>query len=181
MSKYVKDLMAKDLQSRLEGVDQAIVVNVIGIDANSTVQLRKQLREKDIHLMVVKNSMARRATEGTPLAEAFSGIDGSCAVVWGGEDIVSLAKEINKLAEDDKEFAQFEARGGVMEGEALTPEKVKEISKWPSRAEQLSLLVGQILGPGRTLAAQLIGPGGQLASQIKQKGESEGEAESAEG
>ena len=57
--------------------------------------------------------------------------------------------------------------------EALTPERVKEISKWPSRAEQLSMLVGQIMGPGAQLAAQLKGPGGSLVSQIKQVGEEE--------
>jgi ribosomal protein L10 len=61
-----------------------------------------------------------------------------------------------------------------MDGEQLTPGRVKEISKWPSRAEQLSMLVGQILGPGSTLVSQLVGPGGQLVSQIKQVGEEEG-------
>ena len=55
--------------------------------------LRKQLREKNIQLVMVKNSMARRATEGTPLAAAFESMEGSLAVVWGGEDIISLAKE----------------------------------------------------------------------------------------
>ena len=120
--------------------------------------------------MVVKNSLARRATEGTPLAAAFQTVEGSLAVVWGGEDVVSLAKEVTRLAEV-KEYEPFGARGGVMDGEPLSAEDVKRISSWPNRTEQLSLLVGQILGPGRTLAAQLEGPGAQLASQIKQKGE----------
>ncbi len=61
------------------------------------------------------------------------------------------------------------------------PQQVKEVSSWPSREEQLSLLIGQILGPGAKLAAQLLGPGGALASQIKQKSEEEEKsAESAE-
>ena len=55
----------------------------------------------------------------------------------------------------------------------LTAEEVKEVSKWPSREEQLSLLMGQILGPGATLSAQLLGPGKLVASQVKQKGEGE--------
>jgi ribosomal protein L10 len=63
----------------------------------------------------------------------------------------------------------------VLDGEKLTPEKVDEVSKWPTREEQLSLLIGQILGPGATLAAQLTGPGSALASQIAQKGEGEEE------
>lgn len=168
MSKFVKDLMTRDFGKRLEGVDEALLVNVIGIDANQTVVLRKELREKDIQLMVVKNSLAKRATEGTPLASAFSGTEGTLAVMWGSEDIVSLAKEATRLNDSD-DFAKFETRGGVMDGEPLTAERVKEISKWPSREEQLSILVGQILSPGSTLSGALCGPGGMLASQIKQK------------
>ncbi len=170
MSKYVKDLVAKDFASRLEGVDDALLVNVVGLDANSTVVLRRELREKNIQLMMVKNSLAKRATEGTPLAAAFEGVEGTLAMVWGGEDFISLAKEVVAL-DSGSEYPEFEARGGVMDGECLTPEKVKAISKWPNRQEQLSLLVGQILAPGANLSSQLLGPGGALASQIKQKSE----------
>jgi ribosomal protein L10 len=145
---------------------------VIGLTANKTVELRKSLRAKDIHLLVVKNSLARRATEGTNLASAFEGAQGTLAVVWGGEDFVSLAKEITALDKDD-EYKEFEARGGVMDGEQLTADRVKEISKWPSRLEQLSILSGQILSPGGGLAGCLVGPSGALASQIKQKSEGE--------
>ncbi len=170
MSKYVKALITDDLRKRLDGVSDLLLVDVIGLENNQNVILRKQLREKDIRLLVVKNSLAHRATEGTVLAPAFEGIEGTCAVVWGGEDIVSLAKEIMKLA-NDKAFEPFSPKGGVMDGKALSADQVKAISKWPSRTEQLSLLVGQILNPGATLSAQLQGPGRQLASQIKQTGE----------
>ncbi|MDH3717345.1 MAG: 50S ribosomal protein L10, partial [Planctomycetota bacterium] len=74
-------------------------------------------------------------------------------------------------------YEGFVPRGGVMDGASLTSEEVVQVSKWPSREEQLSILVGQILSPGATLAAQLIGPGGALASQIKQKAEDGPEAE----
>ena len=171
MSKYVKELITKELGSKLDSIDDALLVNVIGLDANSSVALRKELREKSIGLMVVKKSLARRATEGTPLATALTDMEGSLAVCWGSEDFVSLAKEITRLHDDEEAYAQFETRGGVMDGEQLTPDRVKEISKWPSRSEQLSLLVGQILGPGRTLAAAIVGPGGTLAGQITQKSE----------
>ena len=170
MSKLVKDLMMKDFARRLDGVDDCLLVNVIGLDANNTVVLRKRLREKNISLMVVKNSLVRRATEGGPLSNAFKDIEGAMAVVWGAEDFVSLAKEVADL-DKGTDFDEFTARGGVMDGQSLTADKVKEISKWPNREEQLSLLVGQILGPGANLAAQLIGPGGALASQVKQKSE----------
>jgi large subunit ribosomal protein L10 len=170
MSKYVKELVTDHLRNRLQGVDDALLVNTVGLDANADNQLRGELEAKGIQLMVVKNSLAARATEGTTLLPLFSDLSGTAAVCWGGEDIVGLAKEVARLAEDEQ-YKAFETRRGVMDGEVLTAEQVAEVSKWPSRQEQLSLLVGQILGPGAKLAAQLNGPGGALVSQIKKKAE----------
>lgn len=168
MSKTVKDLLAKDIASRLSDVENCIVANMIGLEANTAVQLRRRLREKDMNVMVVKNSMARRATEGTALSAAFEGLDGTAAVVWGGEDFVSLVKEVVEL-DKAPEYEAFSARGGVMDGEQLTPEKVKEISKWPSRTEQLSILSGQLTSPWTKLQSQMTGPAGMLASQVEKK------------
>ncbi|MCG8587247.1 MAG: 50S ribosomal protein L10 [Pirellulales bacterium] len=170
MSKYVKDLMTNDLKQKLDGVGDVLVVNVIGMDSLSTTSLRRRLRSKNISLSVVKNSMAKRATEGTPLAPAFEGLEGSAAVVWGAEDVVSLAKEVVSIAED-KEFEGFQTVGGAMDGQPLSADEVTAVSKWPSREEMLAKLVGQILGPGAQLASQIGGPGGTLAGQIKSKGE----------
>jgi large subunit ribosomal protein L10 len=172
MSKYVKNLITDELKQRWEGVADVLLVNVIGMEANQNVVLRKHLRDKGIHLLVVKNSLARRATEGTSLAAAFQSTEGSLAVVWGAEDTISLAKEIVRLSENEQ-FKPFAPKGGVMDGAALSAEQVKQVSKWPSRAEQLSLLVGQILSPGATLSAQLLGTGARLSSQIKKKSEAE--------
>ncbi|MGL4513139.1 MAG: 50S ribosomal protein L10 [Lacipirellulaceae bacterium] len=172
MSKFVKELIAQDLSSRWEGVTDLLTVDVMAMETNSNVALRKRLREKNIQLLVVKNSLARKATEGTCLAPAFEGSAGSLAVVWGGEDIVSLAKEVTAIA-GDKAFAKFEPRGGVLDGSKLSADEVAKVSKWPTRTEMLSTLMGQILGPGATLSAQLLGPGAKLASQIKKKADDE--------
>jgi large subunit ribosomal protein L10 len=178
MSKYVKDLITNELKSRLEGVSDAILVNVIGMEANSNVELRKELRKKNIHLLVLKNSLGRRATEGSTLAPAFEGSTGSSAIVWGSDDVVSLAKEITRLAADAK-YKPFAPKGGAMDGSRLSAEDVTAVSKWPSREEQLSILVGQILSPGAKLSSQLLGTGAKLASQIKKKSEEEGSSPEA--
>jgi large subunit ribosomal protein L10 len=179
MSKYVKDLIVQDLKQRLDGIQDALLVDVVGMDANSNNRLRRELEGKDIHLLVIKNSLARRAAQGGPLEAMFDGIDGSSAVCWGGEDIVSLAKQITKMTGDDR-FAPFQARGGVMDGAKLTAEDVKAVSKWPSRPEQLSILAGQILSVGANLASQLTSTAAALASQIQQKAEGEPEAAPAD-
>ena len=172
MSKYVKNLITDHFRERLEGVNDALLVNVIGLDANANNRLRTELQTKDINLMVVKNSLAARATEGAPLSAMFDGLTGTAAVCWGCEDIVSLAKEVTRLAKD-QQYDPFGARAGMMDGQRLSAEQVTEVSGWPSRTEQLSILLGQILGPGANLASQLTGPAGALASQIQQLAEEE--------
>lgn len=178
MSKYVKELLTDEIGKRLDGVQDALLVNISGMTANANSALRVALRKKNIRMTMVKNSLARRASEGTSLSSAFTGIEGSTAIIWGGEDIVGLAKEVIKLTKE-KSFAQFIPKGGVLDGSALSATDVEMVSKWPSRGEQLSLLLGQILSPGANLVSQLLSPGGALASQIEQKGEGEGESEAA--
>ena len=153
----------------MQDVHDALLVNVVGLDANTNTRLRAELRSKNIQVVVVKNSLAARATEGTPLAPMFEGVTGTAAICWGGEDIVSLAKEITKLAKDDK-YEPFEARGGVMDGERLTAEQVEQVSKWPSRDEQLSMLVGQILSPGADLVSQLTRVGRRVGQPDRAEG-----------
>ena len=166
MSKFVKNLIVDQIKKELAEVQDCVLVNVIGLDAEESGKLRDRLHEKSIHIRVVKKSLAVRATEGTSLAPAFDGVGGSVAVCWGGNDFVSMVKELVDLDKDQDNFETFATCGGVLDGEALTPAAVAEISKWPTREEALSTLVGQLLGPGATLAAQLIGPGGTLAAQI---------------
>jgi large subunit ribosomal protein L10 len=169
MSKYVKNLIAEHLHNSLKDVNDALLVNMVGLTANANNRLRGELAGKKINVIVVKNSLAARATEGTSLGPMFEGLTGTSAICWGCEDIVSLAKEIIRLAHDEKN-KPFEARGGVMEGSRLTADQVAQVAKWPSRKEQLSILLGQILSPGANLVSQLLRVGSDLASQIEQKG-----------
>ena len=59
MSKPVKNLLIDDLRSRLQGVNDCLLVNVIGLNSEKTSKLRSELRKKNIHLQVIKNSMAQ--------------------------------------------------------------------------------------------------------------------------
>jgi len=172
MSKYVKNLITEDLRERLAGVHDAILVSVVGLDANADNSLRAELSSKDINLLVVKKSLAARATNGTPLGPMFDAVAGSAAICWGAQDIVALAKEVVRLAKKD-EYKAFTPRGGVLDGESLTAEQVEQVSKWPTREEQLSILMGQVLSPGARLSSQLISVGAALASQVERQGNEE--------
>jgi outer membrane cobalamin receptor len=67
----------------------------------------------------------------------------------------------------------FEIKAAVLDGEALNSTEAADVSKWPTREEQISLLLGQIVGVGAKLNSQIIAVGGGLASQIKQLAEKE--------
>ena len=170
MSKAVKSMLVEDLKGRLGGVGELIVVSLGRLDAQKTTQLRQQLRKKRINLQLVKNSLARRVVAGTPLEPAFARAEGMLAVAWGGEDVVDLAKELDRLA-GVKDFEGFECRGGALDGSRLEPADVKRVAKWPTRAEQLSLLSGQISSLAGRLAGQIVAAGGVLAGQIKSRAE----------
>ncbi|MGL4594501.1 MAG: 50S ribosomal protein L10 [Thermoguttaceae bacterium] len=170
MSKYVKQLITNGVAKRLDGVQYLMLVGFSGLTAPATKKLRDTLADKGISLMVIKNSLARRATEGTPLSVAFDQMAGSYALCWGATDVVTLAKELVKLTKD-KALTGFEIKGAVLDGESLTAAQAAEVSKWPTREEQISLLVGQIVGVGSKLTSQLIAIGGKLASQLAKLGE----------
>ena len=117
-------------------------------------------------MMVVKNSLARRATEGTPLAAAFEQAEGT----WpssGARDMVA-AGQGNRPAAGDKEFAPFEPGRRDGRRAARPPSRSSRSASGRAAQEQLSLLLGQILSPGAMLVSQLTSAGGALASQIKQ-------------
>jgi ribosomal protein L10 len=173
MSKFVKQLVTNDIAKRLDGVQYLMLVGLTGIDANKTVNLRATLASKGISLLVIKNSMAKRATEGTPLASAFQNMTGAYALCWGATDIVTLAKELVKLTKE-KTLQGFEIRGAVLDGEALAAAQAVDISKWPTREEQIAILLGQILGVGAKLSGQFIAFGGKIASQIAKIADKDG-------
>ena len=166
MSKFVKQLVTNDIAKRLAGVPHLMLVGLTGIDANKNKNLRATLADKGINLLFIKNSLAKRATEGTPLAPAFENMTGVYALCWGASDIVTLAKELVKLAKD-KNLQGFEIRGAVLDGEALGAAQAIDVSKWPTREEQIAILLGQILSVGATLSGQFIAFGSKLASQIE--------------
>ena len=140
------------------------------------------MRKKRISLQLVKNSLARRAMLGTPLEPALEEAEGMLAIAWGGDDVVDLAKELDRLS-GVKDFDGFECRGGALDGARLDAGDVKKVAKWPTRVEQLSILSGQISSLAGTLAGQIVSAGGTLAGQISQRADdlekAGGEADSA--
>jgi len=171
MSKPIKEMLIAHIQSRLGDVRELLVIDVSRLDAVSTNRFRLGLREKDISVLSVRNSLARRALNEVGVSALDSCLCGSSTLVWGGEDIVALSKEITRWA---RELEPIEIRGGTAEGTSLDAAAVDALSKSPSRVELIGQIAGMALGPGGRLVSALLGSGGQVAGQIKSIADAEG-------
>ena len=176
MSKRIKEMLVTDLQQRIGDTTEILVVDSSRLDAISDNRFRLALREKDISVLTVKNSMALRALHSREITELDPILEGPSSLVYGGEDIVSLSKEIAGWV-DELGPELIAIKGGVLEGTTLSKGDVEELSRSPSREELIGLIAGLLLAPGAKLAAALLGPGGKLAGQIEAIADGKGAAD----
>ena len=113
MSKPLKELVRKELIRRFQGLTSLAVVGFTGLDGNATNAIRGRLRGKDIHMTVVKNSLARQAFQELGLAAAVDLLDGPCAIAYGQESVVTVVRE---LLEIHREFPKLIVKAAVLEG-----------------------------------------------------------------
>ncbi len=164
MSKRIKDLITAELEGKFRGSDSMVVVDYTGINATDTNRLRGALRKKDVKFTVVRNAMAARALNNVGLKGADSLLVGANALVYGGESIVDLVKE---LVEQSKTLDKLKIKGSLVEGQVLDNKATADLAKMPNKKELQSMIVGQLLSPGRTLAGQIVGPGRNIGGIIK--------------
>src|SRR5262245_4112298 len=176
MSKSVKKLLVDDLRKSFGGVQDILVISVGGVDGIQNNQMRLALRQKNIRVQVVKNSLTKRLFDEIGLGPAAQVLEGPSAVAWGGPTIVDLAKEISDWAGKVK---KLEIKGGATAGQTLTAAQVTALSKLPSREELLARVVSLALSPARRVAGMLGSPAGRIASQLKTKAEGAPEADAA--
>jgi large subunit ribosomal protein L10 len=175
MSKAIKSLMMSEIRREIGEARDLLVLNTAKLDGVTDNKLRLALRKKGIHLLQVKNSLARRALSESGISLDHA-LEGPSTLVWGGEDIVSLSKEIAQWV---KQVKELEVKGGTADGQAIDAQGFESLSKSPGRQELLSQIAGLILSPGARLAAALLGPGGKVAGQVKTLADKEEGAASA--
>jgi len=168
MSRAVKELLRKELVRRFAGVDSLAVVDFTGLDAVTTRDVRARLREKHIHMTVVKNSIARQAFREVGLDVALELLDGPCAVAFAEDGCdVGVVTVVRELLDIHKESPALTVKGALLDGEVFGQDRIEELSKYPTRAEAVAKLVACMLGPAGRLAAAALGPGSKLAGAIK--------------
>lgn len=170
MSKKIKNLIERELGKQFAGVEGVAVINPRGMDGKKNNNLRRKLHDKGLKMLVVKNTLARRASATTKIKGFDSLLDGPSAVIFGKAGLPEVAR---LLLDEKKADDKLELRGVFFDGEAYAGEDgVKTVGSFPTREEAIAGIVSAILGAGGGLVAALQGPGGSIGgilSAIEEK------------
>ena len=165
MSKVVKELLIREYRERVADATDALLVDIRALNAAQNTQFRSGLRQKGIRVTVVRNQLAAKAFTGSPLGALESLLTGPSAIVYGGETVVDVAREVVEAA---KKIKGVELKGAVLDGEIFTGKAgVEALSKFPTRVEAQGQVVQLVLSPASNLASAIVGPGSAIASLLK--------------
>jgi large subunit ribosomal protein L10 len=162
MSKPLKSMITDELKKRYQGVNDACVVSLSGLNVEDTQTLRRDLDSKAMQVHVIRNSLARRAFAGGPLEGLAKRLVGPCALVTGGDSVIEVAKTLVHWA---KSLKNIELKVASLDGDADFT--VEQVSQLKTRLEVLGDVAMLVASPGRALAGCIGSPGGKIAGCLK--------------
>ena len=162
----LKQPVVQAIVDDITGAQSVVLVNYHGLTVAQDTALRKELREAGITYKVCKNTMMKRAFEGTDFAQLDEYLEGPNAIAISKDDATAPARILAKFAKDAK---ALELKAGVVEGEKYDAAGITAIAAIPGR----DVLLGRLLGSMQS-------PIANLARVLNQIAEKDGEAPAAE-
>ena len=155
-----KQVVIDEIKDKFERAQSAVVIDYMGITVAQTDAMRKKLREAGVDYTIYKNTLVKRAIDGTDYAEMAEILEGPSAFAFSYEDATAPARVLNEAI---KEFKKMEFKGGFVEGDFYDKDGITQIASIPSREVLISKFMGSIQSPIANFA--------RVVKQIAEKGE----------
>ena len=138
-----KKAVVAEVSSQVAKAQSVVLAEYRGIEVGDLTKLRAKARESGVYLRVLKNTLVRRAVEGTTFADLSSHMVGP--LIYGiAEDPIAAAKVLNDFAKSNDKLI---LKAGSYAGETLDAASVKALASIPSREELLAKLLGVMMAP----------------------------------
>lgn len=148
-----KKATVESINQSISDAQTMVIAEYQGISVDSMTRLRANARKENVYLHVLKNTLARRAVEGTSFAALADQMTGPL-VYAASEDPVAAAKVLHQFAKQDDKVV---IKAGSYNGELMDAAQVASLASIPSRDELLAKLLGIMQAPvsgfARCLAA----------------------------
>ncbi|MGG5316843.1 50S ribosomal protein L10 [Enterococcus sp. AZ072] len=144
-----KAAIVDEVTEKFTAAASAVIVDYRGLTVDQVTRLRKQLRDANVEMKVIKNSILSRAAEKAGLEGLGEVFTGPTAVAFSNEDVVAPAKIIDEFS---KEAEALEIKGGIIEGKVASIEEITALAKLPNRDGLLSMLLSVLQAPVRNVA-----------------------------
>jgi large subunit ribosomal protein L10 len=166
VNKQEKKEAIDELHEKFARAKTAIITGYTGINVEQITDLRAKLRTSKVEYRVVKNTLARKAVEGTSLEPLKDYFVGPVGIALGFDDVVAPAKV---LFDFNKIQAKLELKIGVLHGKLLKPADIKALASLPSLNALRGKIVGLLQAPASRMVGVLAAPAGQIARVMKAK------------
>jgi large subunit ribosomal protein L10 len=147
-----KEQELQDLTAAFKAASTAIVVDYKGLNVPAVTELRNQLRGAKAKYKVVKNTLAIRASKGTPFETLEKHFVGTTAVAYTDADAVALAKALTTFM---KGAPALKVKAAVVQGQAIQPAQVADLASLPGKPELYAKLLYVLQAPMQQLVTVL--------------------------
>ncbi len=158
-----KKAVVAEVAEVASGAISAIAAEYRGLTVGEMTELRAKARESGVYLRVVRNSLARRAIEGTDFECMQEGLTGPLVMAFSQEDPGSAARVIAEFAKEHKHLVVKLVSIG---GKLLQPSDIETLAKMPTYDQSISMLMAVMKAPTEKLARTLKEVPGKLVRTV---------------